>query len=121
MAKIPLVDSSDNILGYSERSQIRQTDIYRVSVLWIQNYENDRVLLAQRALTKDHDPGKWEPAVAGTVEEGKTYLENILQEVREEIGLKIKELDLKIGPKLFLDQGWTFFSSNIHSNIRFSY
>ena len=31
-----------------------------------------------RSFTKSHDPGKWGPAVAGTVEEGETY--NFLKE-----------------------------------------
>lgn len=35
----------------------------------------------------DHSPGKWGPAVAGTVEEGETYDENIRKEAKEEIGL----------------------------------
>lgn len=109
MAKIPIVDSADNIITYKERGHVALSDIYRVSVLWIRHPSHGRILLAQRALTKDHDPGKWEPAVAGTVEQKQTYLDNILQEAREEIGLHLKETDLQRGPKLFLNQGWTFF------------
>jgi len=51
------------------------------------NSKNE-ILLAKRALTKKHDPGKWGPAVAGTVDEGETYDSNIVKEVEEELGLK---------------------------------
>ncbi len=44
-------------------------------------------MLAQRALNKEHDPGKWGPAVAGTVEEDEMYESNIIKEAEEEIGL----------------------------------
>lgn len=109
MALIPIVDAQDNLLEYKEKSVISADDIYRVSVLWIRNTAKTHVLLAQRALNKSHDPGKWEPAVAGTLEDTETYLENILHEIHEEIGLTVTEKDLTVGPKLFLTQEWKFF------------
>ena len=97
MAKILVVDTKDQIIGSKERAAVSSADIYRVSALWLTNSRSE-VLLAQRAFTKAHDPGKWGPAVAGTVEEGETYESNIRKEIFEEIGLN--ELPLKLGPKL---------------------
>ena len=85
--KIVIVDENDDVIGHKERGAIMQDDIYRVAALWITNSNGD-VLLAQRALTKLHDPGKWGPAVAGTVEQGEDYDMNIRKEAEEEIGLK---------------------------------
>lgn len=85
--KIIIVNEKDEIIGYKKRAQIKQGDIYRVSSLWIENSQGN-VLLAQRAHTKRNDPGKWGPAVAGTVEQGETYESNMLKEAEEEIGLK---------------------------------
>lgn len=96
--KIVIVDDKDNIICYKNRSEVRQEDIYRVSALWIINTKGE-ILLAKRALTKAHDPGKWGPAVAGTVEEGETYKTNIIKEAEEELGLKLIDLDLVEGPK----------------------
>ena len=85
--KIQIVDENDNLIGFKERNEIDyQKDIYRVSALWITN-SNDEILLAQRKLTKDNDPGMWGPAVAGTLEDGETYESNIYKEAKEEIGL----------------------------------
>jgi len=85
--RIPIVDEEDKIIGYKERDDKDIHTIYRVSYLWITDTDG-RILLAQRALDKKHDPGKWGPAVAGTVEEGETYESNIIKEAEEEIGLK---------------------------------
>lgn len=85
--RIVIVDENDEVIDHKERGTlIPEQDIYRVSALWIRNSRGD-ILLAQRAFTKSHNPGKWGPAVAGTVDEGETYEENIVKEAEEEIGL----------------------------------
>jgi dipeptidase E len=105
--KIPIVDENDNIIEYRERDNCDINAIYRVSSLWITDNEG-KILLARRAFNKVHDPGKWGPAVAGTVEEGETYEENIIKETEEEIGLK----DIKpiIGIKKRRKAKWNYFA-----------
>ncbi|MBU1129641.1 MAG: NUDIX domain-containing protein [Nanoarchaeota archaeon] len=94
MEKIIVVDEKDNLLGAKERGSLTKEDIYRVSALWVKN-SKEEILLAKRALTKKKDPGLWGPAVAGTVEEGESYEQNILKEAEEELGLKnIKPMKL---------------------------
>lgn len=95
--EIPIVNEKDEIIAYKERAFTKQSDIYQVSALWITNSKNE-VLLAQRSLSKKHDPGKWGPAVAGTVERGESYEKNMLKEAFEELGLK--DFNYQIGPKL---------------------
>lgn len=86
--KIQIVDAQDRVIGVKERSEVDyKTDIYRVSALWLINSKG-QTLLARRALVKDKDPGKWGPAVAGTIDEGETYDANIYKEAMEEIGLE---------------------------------
>jgi isopentenyl-diphosphate Delta-isomerase len=84
--RIVIVNDQDEIIGHKERGTLNQEDIYRVSALWVTNSNGD-ILLAQRHFSKSHHPGKWGPAVAGTVDEGETYDENIVKEAEEEIGL----------------------------------
>ncbi len=86
MALIPIVNEQDEIIGYKERENIEPSDIYRTSGLMIYD-GHGKVLLAQRAVTKSHDPGKWGPSVAGTVEKGEMYRDNIIKEAQEELGL----------------------------------
>lgn len=88
MTKIIIVNEKDEIIGHKERGTLNQEDIYRVSALWIMNSKGE-VLLAQRSFNKKIHPGKWGPAVAGTNDEGETYLSNIIKETQEEIGLLI--------------------------------
>lgn len=86
--KIQLVNDQDELIGVKERSELNYTtDIYRVSALWLTNSKGQS-LLAKRASTKDKDPNKWGPAVAGTIDEGETYDQNIYKEAMEEIGLE---------------------------------
>jgi isopentenyl-diphosphate Delta-isomerase len=95
-SRITIVNDQDEVIGHKERSTLVKEDIYRVAALWITNSEGD-ILLAQRQLSKRHDPGKWGPAVAGTVDEGETYESNIIKEAEEEIGLK--DIKPTLGPK----------------------
>lgn len=105
--RIPIVDENDNIIEYRERDNRDLNAIYRVSSLWATDTDGN-ILLARRAFNKSHDPGKWGPAVAGTVEEGETYEQNIIKEAKEEIGLK----DIKpiVGIKKRRNAKWNYFA-----------
>lgn len=82
-----IVDKNDEIIGYKLRNEIDfKKDYYRIGCLWLTNSKGE-VLLAQRLLTKDKDPGKWGPSAAGTLEKGETYESNIYKEAEEELGL----------------------------------
>lgn len=105
-SKIIIVDENDTIIGYRIRETLEPETIYRVSALWLTNSKNE-ILLAKRALTKAHSPGKWGPAVAGTVEEGENYLTNIIKEAGEEIGLK--DIMPRVGPKIRVRTKYNYF------------
>ena len=104
--RIPIVNEQDEIIGYKERKDRNKDEITRVTALWITDKDRN-VLLAQRAFTKDYSPGRWGPAVAGTVEEGETYESNIIKEAEEELGLKnVKPL---FSHKVLKDSSHKFF------------
>ena len=54
------------------------------------------LLLQKRGLFKQTCPGFWDVSVAGHVSAGETILEGALREVKEEIGLDIKQTDLRL-------------------------
>ncbi|MDQ2972857.1 MAG: NUDIX domain-containing protein [bacterium] len=82
-----IVDENDELIGFKPRNEIDfKKDYYRIGCLWLTNLKGE-VLLAQRLLTKDKDPGKWGPSAAGTLEKGETYESNIYKEAEEELGL----------------------------------
>lgn len=94
-ALLPIVDKSDRPIGFKPREACGPDDIIRVSGLFLYRPKNREVLIARRALSKEHDPGKWAHAVAGTVEKGETYLSNILKEAEEEIGLLLSADEIR--------------------------
>ncbi len=94
--KIIIVNEDDKVIDYKDRDCLEKGDIYRISALWIANSRGD-ILLTRRGLDKAHDPGKWGPAVAGTVDKGEDYDLNIVKEAEEELGLK--NIEFKKGPK----------------------
>lgn len=105
--RIIIVNDKDEIIGHKERGTLARDDIYRVSALWVTDSKGN-ILLAQRKFTKTHDPGMWGPAVAGTLDEGETYENNIIKEAEEEIGLKgIRPV---VGPRRRESGEYNFFS-----------
>ena len=104
--KIIIVNKKDKVIGYRNSDKITSNNIYRISALWVTNNKGE-ILLTQRSLDKKIYPGKWQCAVAGTVEEGETYQSNIYKEAYEELGIKNKEF-IK-GPKLFREGKYTYF------------
>ncbi|HUD10433.1 MAG TPA: NUDIX domain-containing protein [Candidatus Saccharimonadales bacterium] len=100
---IVIVDKYDKPIGLKTYEELEYQDIYQVSALWLTDIRSSDILLAQRKWTKTNDPGKWAAAVAGTVDQDEDYQINIVKEIEEEIGLK--NLELKVGPKQFTDDG----------------
>lgn len=97
-----VVDANDNFVDLKPRNEIDfQNDYYRVSAVWVVS-SSGQVLIAQRKHTKDKDPGKWGPAVAGTLEEGETYESNAYKEADEEIALS--GVEFTVGPKMIIEQ-----------------
>ena len=109
-----IVDEQDNVIAAKPRSELLPNDVYRVSGLWLTNSQGE-VLLAKRALSKDHDPGKWGPAVAGTVEANESYEDNIKKESYEELGLG--NVAFILGPKFFVKGRWTYFAQYFYAKI----
>ncbi|MBI2573293.1 NUDIX domain-containing protein [Candidatus Woesearchaeota archaeon] len=84
--EIPIVNEQDEIIGYRNRTNLKEGDMYRVSMVWITD-SKQRILLAQRSKIKALSPLCWGPAAAGTLERGETYEQNIVKEAMEELGI----------------------------------
>ena len=93
---IIVVDEKDNVIGTKKEEDLKQSDIYRVTALWVTNNKGE-ILLTKRSKNKKHHPSKWGPAVAGTVEKDESYNENIIKEAEEELGIKNPKFNR--GPK----------------------
>jgi isopentenyl-diphosphate Delta-isomerase len=107
--RVVIVDEGDNVIGHRTYAELDSSDIdkiYRVSALWLNNSSGE-ILLSQRGLSEAHNPGCWGPAVAGTIEEGDTYISNIIKEAKEELGLE--GIDFKKGPKRRVSEKYNYF------------
>lgn len=87
---IAIVDELDKVIGAVEKDNFDKTSgrIYRTATLILFS-QDGRILIQRRADSKKTYAGKWDiAAVAGHVVFGETYLESIIRETEEEIGLK---------------------------------
>ncbi|MBO5349785.1 MAG: NUDIX domain-containing protein [Clostridia bacterium] len=57
--------------------------------------ENGKLLMQQRSINKDTEPGKWDLSAAGHVDAGQTSEETAVRETYEELGIKINTNELK--------------------------
>lgn len=64
-----------------------------VVVVWIQNSKGE-LLLQQRSFTKDSYPGKW-ATTGGHPKSGENSIQGMLTEISEELGIELKENELK--------------------------
>ena len=81
--------------GVFARSQIHKQGLWhRIVVVAILDKDND-ILMQQRSKNKDKNPNVWDISVTGHISSGQDSLSAACREIREEIGLKIKEQELR--------------------------
>jgi NADH pyrophosphatase NudC (nudix superfamily) len=92
---VDVVDEHDRVVGTKPRAELDDhTDRWRIVSLVVHSSSGEHVLLARRCATKRHDPGLWAPCVAGTVSAGDHYLDTVLRETHEEIGVRVEPHEL---------------------------
>lgn len=88
-----VVDEDDNVIATKARGDILPSERVRIVCVWVENSQN-QVLIAKRASTMSLDPGLWGPSAAGGVKVGSDYKATAIEELSEEIGLKVSTKDL---------------------------
>lgn len=104
METIDLYDKNKNKLNKTfirKKDTLLENEYYLLEQAWIVNDEG-KILLTQRGLNKSHG-GMWE-ATAGHVKARETDMEGILREIKEEIGITLKNSDLKFIKSLLIKQ-----------------
>ena len=86
---IAIVDEHDNIIGKAPRKNHANGRLHRETSLLIINSQ-DEILVQVRA-----DNGKLDFSASGHFPYNETYLEGIIREVQEELGIKIPEHKFK--------------------------
>lgn len=95
MELIDIIDENNNDLGYYiDRKTAHEQNLWHRHVsCWIMNFKGE-VLMQKRSLTKKKNPGLWSKT-GGHVDKGETPEQAIQREVYEEVGLKVKEDQIK--------------------------
>ena len=72
----------------------RDGDWHRSVHVWI-IVGDDRILVQQRALTKENNPGLWDVSCAGHIAAGERAIDAAIRETSEELGIEIAEEELR--------------------------
>lgn len=84
---VVIVDRDDNVTGLAMLKDAKAQGLYyRVVAVSVLD-EGGRILLQQRSQSMDIDPGTWDIAAGGHVDEGKTYKTAAIAELQEELGI----------------------------------
>ncbi len=90
-----VVDEHDRPVRPLSRSVVHSGGMWhRVVHIWIVNRRGE-ILCQQRSLSKDLNPGWWEPFFGGHMAPGEEYKEAAVRELREELGLKVSTAELE--------------------------
>ena len=84
----PVVDEAGNVVGRATRGRCHDGSrlLHPVVHLHVFNSRGE-VYLQKRPEWKDIQPGKWDTAVGGHVDDGETPEQALMREVREELGM----------------------------------
>lgn len=102
---IPIVDFRDHIIDSVDKQNFDKTtgQIYRTVSLFLFDLKGN-VLIQRRAYNKQTFAGKWDLAsVAGHVMFGEDYLESIVRETQEELGINIPSHFFRTADKIFTE------------------
>lgn len=96
MEYFDIIDGSGNPLGKTKlREHVhRDGDFHKAVDIWILNSKKE-LLIQKRSKEKESYPSMWEVSCSGHVSAGDSSLKSAVREIDEELGIKIKEQDLK--------------------------
>jgi isopentenyldiphosphate isomerase len=86
-----VVNECDEVIGHRPRSEVHRLGLMHRAVHVLVFNAAGQVFLQKRSMTKDRQPGLWDSSASGHVEAGEDYDACAMRELREEIGLELKE------------------------------
>lgn len=116
MELFDVVDKNRKKRGYTKpRGEKLEENEYNVGVeIWV--FNKNRLLMTKRSLEKSH-PGEWE-VPGGCSQSGEDSIDTLIREVKEEIGISIKEDDVQlIGTQLYKKQFVDIYKTNKSINL----
>lgn len=91
---LEVVNEQNEVIGTATREEIHKKGLWHREVhVWVYK-KSGEILLQQRGLRKDSNPGKFDVSVGGHLEVGCSYRETAIRELQEETGLKARPDEL---------------------------
>lgn len=96
MEYIDIFDYNNNPTGeIKEKTQAHEDgNFHRTAYVWIMN-DKKELLLQKRSATKKSHPNFWDISGVGHIRAGETVIEGAIRELKEELGVEVKEEDLQ--------------------------
>ncbi len=96
MEYIDIFDENNNPTGeIKEKTKAHEEgNFHRTAHIWIMNNKKE-LLLQKRSPTKKSHPNCWDISGAGHIRARETVIEGAIRELKEELGIEVKETDLK--------------------------
>lgn len=95
---LPLLDEHANMTPYFVDRDFAHTHgkFHPTAHIWVLKLHPVRILLQQRAFTKDSYPGQWDMSAAGHVVYKDTIQNTAIRELQEELNIHAKPDDLQL-------------------------
>ncbi len=96
MEYIDIFDENNNPTGEIKEKNLahEQGDFHRTAHIWIINDKNE-LLLQKRSASKKSHPNCWDISGAGHIRAGETVIQGAIRELKEELGVSVKENELE--------------------------
>ena len=96
MEYIDIFDENNNPTGeIKEKVQAHENgNFHRTAHIWIMNNKKE-LLLQKRSATKKSHPNCWDISGAGHIRAGENIINGAIRELKEELGVEVKEKDLQ--------------------------
>ena len=86
-----VVNERDEVIGQQTRKEVHRLGLMHRAVHVLVFNAAGQIFLQKRSMNKDRQPGVWDSSSSGHVDSGEDYDACAIRELREEIGLVIKQ------------------------------
>jgi isopentenyldiphosphate isomerase len=86
-----VVNERDDVIDHQPRREVHRLGLRHRAVHVLVFNARGEVFLQKRSLKKDREPGKWDSSASGHLNSGEDYDACAVRELREEIGLRLRQ------------------------------
>lgn len=91
-----VVNERDEVIGQNTRNEVHRLGLMHRAVHVLVFNAAGRIFLQKRSMKKDRQPGVWDSSASGHVDSGEDYDACAIRELREEIGLALREVPQRL-------------------------